>query len=246
MDINEKIRKFQKDCYQDYISSIQQQLKDFPKQYTYPDGNFIKPVLPVQTATNKIMIVGAFPSAKFEMRNNKLIPIADNLAPFGVEKYFDGRQIRIQESADSLHENYFEPLGIKTDDLWVTDIVKIYLYPEKHIKNCVELFPKKSFVNTHKMFEKIAELSFNWFKKELEICNPKLIITLGEVAAKVVSQDSKPQLDCVIRKLSYKDDSKIVHLVHPEFLRLKPNDSKCITMKKRFEDIRKEINALLK
>jgi hypothetical protein len=182
------IRDFQKECFLNYLDSLQKGIEGFPKSYLYPDGNPIRPVLPVQTAINKIMVVGAFPSARFERRNNKLIPVGDNLAPFGQEKYFDGQEVRIQASTDSLYKNYFTPLGLTIDDLWITDIVKVYLYPEKHIENCKELFPNTTFVNTHNMFEKLANISYVWFKKELEICNPKLIITLGEVAAKTVTE----------------------------------------------------------
>jgi uracil-DNA glycosylase len=226
MNEEKKTREFQKECFLNYVDSLQKEMPNFPKPYLYPDGNPIKPVLPVQIAVNKIMVVGAFPSARFEKRNNKLIPIGDNLAPFGPEKYFDGQEIRIQESTDSLYKNYFDPLGLNVTDLWITDIVKVYLYPEKHIKNCEELFPNTKFVNTHAMFGKLAEISFQWFKKELEICNPKLIITLGEVAAKTVSQLQEPQLDGVIRPLEYQRDCNIVHFVHPEFLRIQPNADK--------------------
>jgi len=215
MKSDRKVLEFQRDCFANYLSDIQSRVEGFPKPYIYPDGNPIRPVVPVQTTLNKIMLVGAFPSARFETRNRKVIPVADNLAPFGPEHYFDGVVVRFQQSTESLHKNYFPQLGIDRNDLWITDIVKIYLYPEKHLKN----FDSAGFVNTHKMFPKIAEASCEWFEKELSICNPKLIITLGEVAGRVVAR-TKPSLDGVVRDLSYSKKHKVVHLAHPEIRRL--------------------------
>jgi len=226
MNAQEKIMKFQKSCFINYISYLQKEIEGFPKPYLYPDGNPIRPVLPVQTAINKIMVVGAFPSARFEKRNNMLIPVGDNLSPFGPEKYFNGQKIMIQESAESLYKNYFQPLGLNIEDLWITDIVKIYLYPEKHIRNCKKLFPNQKYVNTHKMFEEIANISYKWFLTELEICKPKLIITLGEVAGKILTQTKTPMLDGIIRPMTNIPDISIVHFVHPEFLRRQPNSEK--------------------
>ncbi|MBA4313166.1 MAG: hypothetical protein C0417_11115 [Chlorobiaceae bacterium] len=214
MKSNPKVTQFQRDCFANYLPDIQKKVGGFPNPYLYPDGNPIRPVVPVQTTLNKIMLVGAFPSARFERRNAKLIPIGDNLAPFGPEHYFDGFQVRVQESTESLHKNYFPQLGIERSDLWITDIVKVYLYPEKHLKN----FPSSSFVDTHTLFPEIADASRDWFIRELDVCNPKLIITLGEVAARVVAQ-TKPLLDGVIRDLSYGNKHKVVHLAHPEIRR---------------------------
>jgi len=218
------ISNFLKDCYQNYIPSIQRNVPEFPEKYVYPDGNPVRAVLPVQITQNSIMIIGAFPSARFERRNSKLIPIADNLSPFGEEKYFDGKEIRIQASRESLNNNYFPQLDIKPNDLWITDLVKIYLFPEKHIKNCAKISSHIEFINTHKMFKKIAKASFTWIVKEIEICNPQLIITLGEIPARVISSDYKTKnkelLNGSIREVSLKKTYKISHLAHPEIRRI--------------------------
>lgn len=222
--MNPSISGFLKDCHKNYIPSIQNKLPEFPKKYVYPDGNPIKPVLPVQIAQNNIMIIGAFSSARFERRNGILIPIANNLSPFGEEKYFDGREIRIQASRESLNQNYFPQLYIKPGELWITDLVKIYLFPEKHIKNCREISPDIEFVNTHKMFKRIAKASLLWIEKEIEICNPRLIITLGEIPARAIISDYKTKnkelLNGSIREVSFSRTYKIAHLAHPEIRRI--------------------------
>ena len=97
-----KALNFQRYCFEKYLKDIQEQFPRFPNPYMYPDGNPVRPVVPVQTRRESIMLVGAFPSARFERRNGRLIPVGNNLSPFGIERYFYGREIRTQASRDSL------------------------------------------------------------------------------------------------------------------------------------------------
>ncbi len=195
-----------------------------PDPYLYPDGNPIRPVIPIKTFQNSIMLIGAFPSARFEKRNKVLIPIGDNLSPFGHEEYFDGATVRQQASRESLDKNYFPQLDIDLNKIWITDIVKVYLFPEKHIKNCKIISPHLNYVNTHDLFKKIAKASMEWMKKEISICNPKLIITLGEVAARTISGNYKTEIKTLlngeVRTLEFDREYKIAHLGHPEIRRI--------------------------
>ena len=218
------ISKFQKECFANYINDIRKVVQSIPNPYVYPDGNPVRPVVPVSTCKDSIMLIGAFPSARFERRNNILIPVGDNLSPFGQEKYFDGSSVRTQASRDSLDKNYFPQLKISAENIWITDIVKIYLFPDKHIKNCKKIAPGINFVNTHDLFSTIAEASMEWMKREISLCNPKLIITLGEVPARVISGNKKTPnselLDGRVKDLSLDNKYKIAHLAHPEIRRL--------------------------
>ncbi len=224
--MGKRLAKFRKECYSNYLKDIRVRVPAFPQEYTYPDGNPIRPVLPVQTTFNALMIIGAFPSARFETRDKKLIPVADNLAPFEPERYFDGRQTRTQASADSLDKNYFPQLGISRSEMWITDIAKVYLYQKKHLKNCRELYPEKTFTDTHRLFGKIAEASYDWIIREINICQPRLIITLGVVCAQVISRDkestSKQLLDGKVRNINFENPTLIVHMAHPEARRKIP------------------------
>jgi len=218
-----EIVKFQKECYLNYIPSIRENVPGFPEEYYFPDGNPIKPVLPVQTIQNGIMVIGAFPSARFERRNGMLIPIANNLSPFGEETYFDGRETRFQASRESLNKNYFPQLSLIPQNIWITDIVKIYLFPEKHLKNCRQIAPNRVFINTHKLFKKIAQASMLWMANEIKLCNPSLIITLGEIPARVILGDYKTEnkilLDGNIKIVNFIKNYKISCLAHPEIRR---------------------------
>lgn len=218
------ILNFQQECFRHYLDDIRKEVPEFPKNYHFPDGNPILPVMPVKTEKNKLMFVGAFPSARFEYRKDLLIPVANNLSPFGKEEYFDGRQIRKQASREVLEEKFFAKLGVDADEHWITDLVKVYLMPEKHIKNCETINPKIKCTDTHQLFKKIAKASLGWFYKEVEVCKPKLIITFGEVVARVILNDNitknKVLLNSNMGTINILGTNyKICHLPHPEIVR---------------------------
>ncbi|MDP2364879.1 MAG: hypothetical protein Q8M94_14060 [Ignavibacteria bacterium] len=222
--MKKEISEFQKRCYNNYLNELIEKGL-VPKQYLFPFGNPIRPVIPTKTAINGIMLIGAFPSARFEVVDKMLIPCANNLSPFGEEEYFDGMQIRVQESRRRLNENYFTKLNIDSDKIWLTDIVKVYLYPDKHIKNCIKVNPSINYVNTHKIFYKIAIASMKYLVEEIRICSPKLIITLGEIPARVLTGDKKKNNDdllngSVITKNIEGNNYNIAHLAHPEICRI--------------------------
>jgi hypothetical protein len=223
------IRKFFAECFRNYLDDIRAQIPEFPIEYRYPDGNPVRPVLPIADERKEIILVGAFPSARFERRNGKLIPVGDNLSPFGQEKYFDGQAIRYQASRDILDEHYFPKLEINANDVWITDLVKVYLFPDKHISNCRAINPAIAYTNTHGLFPEIANASYGWLEKEIGLCQPKFIITLGEVVARVVSKDTKTDtselLNGELRPISFGNlESHIAHLGHPEIWRRNTNN----------------------
>lgn len=124
-----EIRQYQLRCYEQYASSV-----GLPEDYRYPTGNPIRPVVPVRTDCGGVMIIGAYPSARFESSpslttgRRRLIPIADNLQPFGTEEYFDGTHVRRLESAAGLKEYLLDRLELPHVAYWVTDLVKVFLY----------------------------------------------------------------------------------------------------------------------
>ncbi len=222
--MDKKILDFQKSCYNDYLTELIE-TGLIPKHYLFPFGNPIRPVIPTKTQINGIMLIGAFPSARFEVYEGLLIPCANNLSPFGEEEYFDGMQVRVQESRRSLNENYFPKLNINPNNTWLTDIVKIYLFPEKHIKNCKKVNPNIDYVNTHKKFEKLALTGMKWLIEEMMLCSPKLIITLGEVPARVLTGDKNSKTNdllngSVVFKNIEGKNYNVAHLAHPEICRI--------------------------
>ncbi|MCX6162037.1 MAG: hypothetical protein NTV87_12000 [Ignavibacteriae bacterium] len=52
--------EYQKYCFEEYKDEI-----GYPEYYKYLHGNPINVLVPIETALNKVMIVGIYPSAKF-------------------------------------------------------------------------------------------------------------------------------------------------------------------------------------
>jgi hypothetical protein len=226
MSSEKSIRSYQQQCHKNYISAI-----GLSDNYTYLDGNPIRPVPPVQTAPNGLMIIGAYPSARFERRRSlthpkrfRTIPIADNLQPFGYEQYFDGLAVRTLTSADGLYKYLFSNLRNATfTTSWITDLVKVFLFKEEHIEACRDVNPNFKGVKTRNRFEEFASKSVSWVRNECQFCSPKLIIALGEEVARVLFHDNAASADLLlsqnIRHPESLDGYATIFLPHPDACR---------------------------
>lgn len=177
MDIN----KYQKYCFEDYKREI-----GYPKHYTYFYGNPINVLVPIETALNKVMIVGAYPSAKFFKLKEVLdTPLADNDSPFSNESYFDGTRVRTIPSGKELNEVILKNIGVKREECWITDLVKVFLFKEGHVIRYKKL-GKTDIVENRSKFSSYAKSSIKFLEMEIRIANPCIIILLGaEVIASI-------------------------------------------------------------
>ncbi len=138
------------------------------------------------------MIIGAYPSARFESRQSpktghrRLIPVADNLQPFGSEVYFDGTQVRRLESAHGLNEFFLSPLSLTLEACWVTDLVKVFLYKPEHHDSCADAVPGFHAPVLRHKFKDLARDSLKWIQDEYALCRPQIIVTLGEEVARTI------------------------------------------------------------
>lgn len=219
------VLKYQQKCFREYMRSV-----GFPEPYTFPDGNPITPLPPIQTSSGGMMIVGAYPSARFESRPSRnkpgvhrLVPIANNLQPFGFEQYFDGIKVRMLESADGLKKHLLNKVALSLKDCWITDIVKVFLYKPEHVDSCQDVHPDFNITANRHLFKEYAEKSMDWLKEEVQLCSPKFIVTLGEEVAKVVSGKKGASADELLSgEISRSDrlgDYPVLHLPHPEACR---------------------------
>ncbi len=168
------IRNYQVDCFQKYKQDIR-----LPERYNYLYGNPVNVLVPVETAVNQFMIVGAYPSAKFFTINGITdVPVLDNDYPFSSETYFDGSRVRTVPSGIELNEVILKQIGIERHECWITNLVKVFLFKEGHIKRYNALNNNNVEENRSK-FDEYAQRSISWLKKEIKIANPKLIILLG-------------------------------------------------------------------
>lgn len=189
MIIENKIREYQQKCHREYKSDIE----IIPENYTFPDGNPILPLPPIRTDVRGIMIVGAYPSARFEYRLSstqprryRLIPVANNLQPFGPEQYFDGLRVRDLESAMGLKKYLLSKLSSRNERYWITDLVKVFLYKREHRSSCQAVNPGFKVPVLRYRYYEIGKKSLAWLREECELCQPRLVVTLGEEVAQVV------------------------------------------------------------
>ncbi|MAT39014.1 MAG: hypothetical protein CL946_05355 [Ectothiorhodospiraceae bacterium] len=63
--------KFFFECSERYIDDTRAQIPELPEKYVYPTGNPTRPVLPVETVTGGVMLIGAFPSTRFHCLQGK-------------------------------------------------------------------------------------------------------------------------------------------------------------------------------
>ena len=227
------INEYQKDCFANYKNDI-----GFPNEYTYLKGNPINVLVPIETALGKVMIVGAYPSAKFYTINGiPDTPMTDNDSPFSNETYFDGSRVRTIPSGKELNEVILEKIGVKRSDCWITDLVKVFLFKEGHVKR-YEKLGKTDLTENRTRFTQFAEKSIKWLETEIEICNPKIIILLGaevtQVFFSVLYVKAKTLMTgSVLNKVIAGIERNIICLPHPGILMKRTEKNKWIG---RFEN----------
>ena len=111
------------------------------------------------------------------------------------------------------------------EDLWITDIVKVYLYPEEAPIQLQVLFPVHDICQYSQDVSQLA-----WSRMVLKRAGDRqspLVITLGEVCARVIGLDkkspSKQLLDGSIKELVAEPPIRVVHLAHPQIRRRDPD-----------------------
>ena len=240
------IREYQKDCFNNYKSSI-----GYPEHYRYLHGTPINTLVPIETTLNKVMVVGAYPSAKFYTIDGVIdTPVADNDAPFSNESYFDGSRVRTIPSGKELNEVILDRIGVKRSDCWITDLVKVFLFKEGHVRRYNKL-GKIDVVQNRSKFMEYAERSMPWMEKEIEICNPYVIFLLGVEVTRaffnITNKDAKAYLDGKIRQKEINGQPRnFICLPHPGILMKKMDKN---PWPERFEKeiagrVKKEIRTL--
>lgn len=222
------ITEYQKECFHNYKEEI-----GYPIEYTYLKGNPINVLVPIETALKKIMIVGAYPSAKFYTVNGiSDTPMADNDSPFSNESYFDGSRVRTIPSGKELNEVILQKIGVHRTDCWITDLVKVFLFKEGHIERYRKL-GKTDLTENRTQFIQYAEKSLKWLEMEIEICKPKIIILLGAEVTQVFFSESYNKAKSlmtgkIIKKAVGGLERNIICLPHPGILMKRTEKNKWI------------------
>jgi hypothetical protein len=158
----------------------------------------VMPVVPTRTAQGKVMVIGTFPTAKFTTRipgagfGKYFVPIADIVASLESVPHFDGYKTRDVLTAEFFRRACLDELGLDPGkDLWVTNLVKCFMFKDTHVNayNTLgwtdpaqvgagnEVVVRPTAYN-HMMTT--ANLCGGRFLvNEAQLCNPRLIVTLG-------------------------------------------------------------------
>jgi uracil-DNA glycosylase len=162
----------------------------------YYDKRPCLPVVPTHLAKGQVMIVGEYPNCRFasvlnpengQVKSN--VPVGDINEPFEGGRYFNGRQVQVYPTAQSLHENYLAPLSLDLQtNVWLTNVVKCFLMKKQHIDIYKDLGwigagrPKTgaSYEDFEDYFAIAARCVQQHLARELEVCQPRLVIGLGE------------------------------------------------------------------
>ncbi|MFI5253211.1 MAG: uracil-DNA glycosylase family protein [Bacteroidota bacterium] len=216
------ISEYQKKCFADYKTSI-----EYPEHYKYLYGNPINVLVPVETPINKIMIVGAYPSAKFFTVNGiSDTPLYDNDSPFSSETYFDGSRPRTIPSGKELNDVILKEIGINREDCWITDLVKVFLFKEGHVERYKKLDEMRYAMleENRSKFKCYAKKSITWLEMEIEIAKPYAIILLGLEVTSILhdgigESKAKSYMDGNARKLTVgAQHVNSISLPHPGIL----------------------------
>ena len=212
------IKEYQKKCFREYKKDI-----NLPAKYSYLYGNPINTLVPIEVTTKKIMVVGAYPSAKFfTIDGINDVPLYDNDSPFSNENYFDGTKVRNVPSGNELND-MLNKIGVDRKDCWITDLVKVFLFKDGHIKKYNKL-GKSDFEETRNSFSDYAKKSLKWLELEITLAEPTVIITLGaEVGSIIYNKPEeyiiKSYLDGKCRNIKINNQSiNIISLPHPGIL----------------------------
>jgi uracil-DNA glycosylase len=202
-------------------------------QVRYAGGARLRPLPPLDTALNRVMIIGAYPSARFEsMAGVRDVPVGDNLGPFEPERYFDGSSVRSQRSADELAKYYLEPLRLdRKEDCWITDLVKVFLFKQGHRAKYEKLGIDVPEGYERERFEELGRASVGMLLDEVELAEPQLVITLGAEVAGILRgvESSKGRNNLLgnppVEVEVHGHPMTVVHLAHPGIVMRKRSTS---------------------
>ena len=168
-----EIQAYQKKCYRQYKKSI-----GYPEERSFLWGNPVEVVVPVETATHGVMVVGFHPFAKsYEVKDQKEVPLYSANFPYSGERYFDGREVRNIGGGEYLDE-VLGKLGVERSSCWITTLIKLYLFNSKDVIKYNKLGNFKVAPDEFN-FKEWGEKSFPWLDAEVALASPKVMLLSG-------------------------------------------------------------------
>lgn len=182
------IQNFQQRLFNHYKESL-----DLPPTYHYFYGNPVQPRVPLETAHPGVCIIGAYPPARLATIGvEQEMPVADWETPFATGIYFDGRRVRTITAGLELERNYLRPLGLRRRQCWLTYLVRVFLFKDRHLARYRRLGCTWPEGETRSRFDALARQGLSWLEEELALARPRLVITLGAEVARVLQDLRSP------------------------------------------------------
>jgi hypothetical protein len=216
-ELRDPIRAFQRKLYHEYAADL-----ELPGTYKYLYGNPIRPVVPIDTATGAVMIIGRHPETVYaHVEDERDVPVSDVPRPFPSELYFDGQRPRSHTSGAQLEEALLLPLDLQRRQCWLTHLVHVFLLTRDQIdayRRLGTIWPEHE---TRSRFEQLAQQSIEWLAWEVVVAKPRLILTLGADLAGILQGISGPAarealLDGSLRRLRVAgQEYPVIHLAEP-------------------------------
>lgn len=207
--------------YQTYVKEV-----GLDPNACYVHGTPLRPVVPLDTASGGLFIVGAYPSARFALVDGVSdVPIGDNLGPFESERWFDGSRVREQPSARELEVHFLRPLGLARSACWITDLVKVFLFKPGHVTRYQKIGALVPAGYERERFLELGKRSIPALERELRVARPRLMITLGAEVAGVLrgERSSRNRVKLLVPKISElavgDEVVQTMHCAHPGILR---------------------------
>ena len=207
--------------------------------------------MPVVTNPGGVMIVGAYPTAKFATVNGvRDVPVADIDAPFSNQTYFDGASVRNVRAGKELETEYLKPLGLIENQLWLTNLVKVFLFKSGHTAKYQKLGNEAE--ESRRRFREFAEneQAQAIFQEELTIANPSAVILLGEEVTKIIcrvgSARAKQMFDGIPRDIEIAGRvQKVFCLPHPGIV-MRPGNNWGAHLRQVLPGMRKHLTSMLR
>jgi uracil-DNA glycosylase len=219
VELKMEINKYQRKLWKEYKQAI-----GLPANYSYLYGNPVKVHVPVDTAVNGLMVIGAYPTAHFNViGRHRDVPVSDHLYPFSNEKYFDGSSVNGVKSGKEIEEYFLNHLGFHRDQCWITDLVKVFLFKQGHIDR-YDALGFKGHQQTRSRFKELGEKSKVFIDTEVLLAQPKIILGLGAEVNSILlrlSNSATVQLMSEAKPVEYKVNDlgfKYVPVPHPGIL----------------------------
>ena len=153
------------------------------------------PVVPTRLKMGGVMVLGIYPNCKRATVTpangaaEHSVPVQDAEEPFQYARYFDGYGVRDLRAGTILQKAYWAQLELDREkDMYITNITKCFLFEDVEVAAYKRLgwtTPPVKATRT-RYFEAAAVCVQLWLAKEIEMCKPKLVISMGGEGCRVI------------------------------------------------------------